>query len=166
MLKQPDQAIESPHIYSWAYYERLFEIELRHWWSSGMRRIAQRLLDPLLLDRSNVQILDAGCGTGGMFVTLARYADPENIIGIDVSRHALVFCQRRRLGQMAQVSITQLPFSADRFDLVVCEDVVQHLTRDGSDGEALRECLRVLRPGGITLLRTNAFWGPVVQNGA
>jgi SAM-dependent methyltransferase len=83
----------------------------------------------------------------------------HRIVGIDFSYYALEFCQRRRASRVAQASITQLPFPDRSFDLVICTDVIQHLPRDGSDRRALRECHRVLRPGGVLFLRTNVRLG-------
>lgn len=69
------------------------------------------------------RILDAGAGTGG-FARALRIAFPRaRYCGIDVSAHAC-----RRYG-WTRVSIAE--FSAARpFDLVVCHDVFQYLSRD------------------------------------
>jgi SAM-dependent methyltransferase len=50
---------------------------------------------------------------------------------------------------MLQVDITAMQFDADRFDAVYCSHVLEHVPDDGG---ALREMLRVLRPGGWALL--------------
>jgi ubiquinone/menaquinone biosynthesis C-methylase UbiE len=149
MLKRRAGKSEAPRIYAYEYYQRIYEFEERHWWSIGMRTITGRLLDRHLQDRQHRRILDVGCGTGSMLSWLERYADPQRIVGIDLSRHALGFCQERRLRRLAQASITQLPFPDECFDLVTCADVLQHLPRDGSDRQAIVECRRVLRPGGL-----------------
>ena len=50
---------------------------------------------------------------------------------------------------MQHMDITDVPFKDDAFDLIVCVHVLEHV---GDDRGALREMLRVLRPGGIALV--------------
>ena len=159
MLDRSRAHSAAPQIFEYDYYQHLYELEEHHWWSISMRAIAERLLNPQFRRCKNPQVLDVGCGTGGMLSWLERYGDPRGMVGIDISRYALDFCRKRQLKHLAQVSITQLPFSASHFDLVNCLDVLQHLRRDGSDRRALQECLRVLKPGGYLYLRTNVRWG-------
>jgi SAM-dependent methyltransferase len=45
------------------------------------------------------------------------------------------------------------------FDLIVCNDVLQHLPGKGSDKIALGEFYRVLKPGGCLFVRTNSSQG-------
>lgn len=147
----------NPKIFSREYYQRLYEVEERHWWSIGMRDIAARMMDPYLAGQEKpLRILDAGCGTGLTISWLERYADPEGIVGIDLAWFALEFCKSRKLLRIAQASITQLPFADNAFDLVACVDVIQHLPLDGAEAAALTEMRRVLRPGGLMYIRTNA----------
>jgi SAM-dependent methyltransferase len=53
-------------------------------------------------------------------------------------------------------SVEALPFAADSFDLLTCFDVLYHL-RVGDDEAALGELCRVLRPGGLAVIRVAAF---------
>jgi SAM-dependent methyltransferase len=53
-------------------------------------------------------------------------------------------------------SILNIPLRDGSFDLVTCLDVLQHLPLPEGDLTALRECRRVLRPGGLLLIRANA----------
>lgn len=165
MLKLGSKHNRTPKIFEEQYYRRLYQLEERHWWCQGMRSILQRQLDRHVNGRYDLRILDVGCGTGGMLKWLDRYAPADQIVGIDVSRYALQICNQRQLRQVVQVSITQLPFPNGTFDLVTCLDVLQHLPRDGSDIEALRECCRVLKPGGLLYLRTNADPQPEHHSG-
>jgi SAM-dependent methyltransferase len=50
-----------------------------------------------------------------------------------------------------QADITALPFPDERFDLVICSHVVEHVPDDRA---AMREMQRVLRPGGVALIQT------------
>lgn len=158
MLATAAERTDAPQIFTGEYYERLHDLEERHWWSIGMRAIAAGLLLHRVRGAAGVRILDAGCGTGGALAWLSRLAPSAAVVGIDYSPFALDYC-RRRGGGLAQASVTQLPFAASAFDVVVCADVIQHLPRDGSDEVALREFHRVLRPGGGLFVRTNVRRG-------
>lgn len=127
------------------------QMEDRLWWYRGMRRISERLLDRYV-GTGPLDILDAGCGTGGAMVWLSRRG---RVVGVDLSELALAFCRERRLQRLARASITQLPFAPETFDLVACLDVLYHLWVE--DRAALREFARVLRPGGFLLVRVAAI---------
>ena len=145
----------APQIFTGEYYQRLYDLEERHWWSIGMRAIAAGLLADQVRNSKGTRILDAGCGTGATLNWLSRLAPSATIVGIDYSRHALDYCRRGLGRRLAQASVSELPFPDGAFDVVVCADVVQHLPRDGSDRTATREFYRTLRPGGVLFLRTN-----------
>lgn len=147
--------LENPKIGTYEYFEQLHEVEDRHWWSQGMRDIADTMLRRTFNGRDDLTILDAGCGTGVTLSWLERYSS-EPVVGVDISEHALDFCRQRGHSEVYQASVTDLPFEDRRFDLIVCHDVIQHLSDDRA---ALRECYRVLRPGGALLIRTNTKLG-------
>ncbi|MBI2885883.1 MAG: methyltransferase domain-containing protein [Chloroflexi bacterium] len=134
-------------------YETIYRLEASHWWYVGMRDISLALLEGVLPRREGLSILDAGCGTGGMLLALARYGP---VVGLDFSPHALAFCRRRRLSRALQGSVVELPFRDGAFDLVTCFDVLYHLGV-ADDAAVLTEFSRVLRPGGHLLLRLPAF---------
>ncbi len=104
------------------------------------------------------RILDAGCGGGGMPVSLAEEADA--VVGIDLTpryKDAGV-----RLGRelarpnlsFAQADGTALPFRDSTFDVVLSHAVIEHV----ADAPCyLAECARVLRPGGRMYLSTAPY---------
>lgn len=125
-------------------------MEDRLWWYAGMQRISERLLDRFVGQRQ-LDILDAGCGTGGALVWLSSRG---RAVGVDLSDLAVAFARQRGLRHLARASISCLPFPAQRFDLVTCFDVLYHMWVD--DQAALDEFARVLRPGGFALVRVAA----------
>lgn len=114
------------------------------------------------LDRSGVpvrgRVLDAGCGGGGMPLSLAEEAD--HVVGIDpVQRFQDAGV---RLGQERQVHNLHfaladgmaLPFASGSFDLILSHAVIEHV----SDALLyLRECARVLAPNGYVYLSTSPY---------
>lgn len=148
-------------------YDLMFAQEERHWWYVGMRRISTALLEqyPPLVDNPDarpslngrggrpLEILDAGCGSGGMTRHLSRFG---RVTGIDLAPEALDLARKRNLPRLARSSIGALPFLDGSFDVVTSFDVLYHLNVQ-DDSVALEDIHRVLRPGGIALIRLPAF---------
>jgi len=135
-------------------YGLMFNVEQAHWWYLGMEKITRAILDASLPHAPQSAILDAGCGTGAAMSTyLAEYG---NVTGIDVSPLALEFCRKRNLTTLALASVTKIPFPPDSFDLATSFDVLYEQAVE-NDRAALDEIFRVLRPGGLFLLRLPAY---------
>ncbi len=99
--------------------------------------------------------LDLGCGAGPGLRFFAQRG--LGAVGLDRSRYALE--QARRLaapqGLVEGDLANGLPFREASFDIVLASEVIEHL----HDGPAfLRECRRVLRPGGVLILTTPNLW--------
>jgi SAM-dependent methyltransferase len=139
-------------------YSIMYQIEERHWWFVGRRRIIESFLARVCADLKcdRPHILDIGCGTGANLEMLSRFGEAE---GVDVSTEALAFCRERGLQNVRQGEAEHLPYEDGSFDLVTGLDVVEHLDDDVA---GVREMRRVLRPNGRALLFVPAFkflWG-------
>jgi SAM-dependent methyltransferase len=136
-------------------YERMFALEQQHWWYSGMRSIGFSLLDEWLesgVDGQRRQLLDAGCGTGANLVALNERGAA---LGLDQAEAALRLCRQRNV-TVVRGDLEALPFPEGSFDCVTSFDVLYHLdVRD--DRRAAAELARVLRPGGLLLVRVPAL---------
>ena len=135
----------------------LYALEESLWWFVGMREVTAALLDAACPPGRARDVLDAGCGTGAMLNWLERYARGGRVAGVDISSDALAFCRERGLSNLAQASVTQLPFADATFDLVTSFDVMVQVLGEGSDEAAMREMFRVLRPGGVAFVRAAAY---------
>ena len=114
------------------------------------------------LERAGVRIhgtvLDAGCGGGGMPLSLAEEA--RHVVGIDpIDRFGdagvrLAKERGRANLHFALADGMRLPFSRGVFDLVLSHAVIEHV----SDAPLyLRECARVLAPDGRMYLSTAPY---------
>ena len=88
------------------------------------------------------RILDIGCGLGVYVRKFREFSD--RVAGIDIDRKRLVEGARTTPGLMLSAS-EQLPFRDGAFDIVVLNEVIEHV-RD--DRATIAEALRVIRPGG------------------
>ncbi len=136
-------------------YAHMYEEEERHWWYVGMRAIVLSLLPPHSLPPEPI-VLDAGCGTGYNLGWLKQHYGAA-ATGIDISAHALNFCRRRGANDLVRADTASLPLSGNAYDLVVCFDALTSLKSEQARAAALREFLRVLKPGGRLLIRVAAY---------
>jgi SAM-dependent methyltransferase len=140
------------------HYPLVYQVEERHWWYVGRRRIIACLVERIsaTLNNSSPRILDIGCGTGANLKMLAVYGQAE---GVDISPQAVEFCRERGLDLVKLGAIEHLPYETNSFELVTALDVIEHLDDDIA---GLRETRRVLRADGRLLVFVPAFmflWG-------
>ena len=114
------------------------------------------------LDRAGVplggRVLDAGCGGGGMPLSLAEEA--RFVVGIDPAERfqdaGVKLGRERSLAHLhfALADGMYLPFTDGSFDLVLSHAVIEHV----ADAPLyLRECARVLAPAGRLYLSTSPY---------
>jgi ubiquinone/menaquinone biosynthesis C-methylase UbiE len=118
----------------------------------ALRRFEIALLDP----ESPSRVLEVGCGTGELLRSLARRFPRAALTGLDPDPEALTLAgdKLRRDGLEARLvpgRAESLPFAVSSFDLVVSSLMIHHLPTT-TKVQALRECRRVLDPGGTFLL--------------
>lgn len=131
------------------------ELEERHWWFVGRRRILLDVLEQNLPPKGGLEVLDAGCGGGATMESLRRYG---RVRGMEISEEAVEY-NRERGREVVPGSIEGMPFPDESFDLALALDVIEHVP---NDLQALEELFRVLRPGGFLLVTVPALrmlWG-------
>jgi SAM-dependent methyltransferase len=117
------------------------------------------------LDRCGVtrlgNVLDDGCGGGGMTVSFAEESDA--VVGIDLSnRFAAAGTVLAREKGVANIGFARtdgqaLPFRAAAFDTVFSHAVIEHVADPLT---YLKEIRRVLKPGGLVFLQTAPYLAP------
>jgi malonyl-CoA O-methyltransferase len=102
------------------------------------------------------RVLEVGCGKG-RFLKLVREAHPDcECVGVDISRELL-----RHLPEGVDPirgSLEQIPSADHRFDVVFSVEAIEHSLNPSA---AVREMIRVARPGGWVLIidKQRAHWG-------
>jgi SAM-dependent methyltransferase len=136
-----------------AEYQVMAAVEGNHWWYGGMRAISASMLDLAYAGRRDLQILDAGCGSGGNMQFLKRYG---SVVGIDLAAEALALAQPKVGGRLARASVLAIPCADASFDLITSFEVLYHRAVS-DDQQALREARRALKQGGRLLIRLPAY---------
>lgn len=115
--------------------------EATHFWFRGFRSFVVPFLEQLSAGRSDLRLLDCGCGTGHNLPLLRQYG---HAFGFDLTPAGLAYAARRGV-PIARANITQIPFRSETFDVLTSFDVLQYVD---DDALAMREFARLLRPGG------------------
>lgn len=101
--------------------------------------------------RSSHQVLDLGAGPGRASQTNLR-GRVANVCGIDLDARVL---HNSYLDEAKRADAADIPYSDSSFDLVLADNVLEHL----SDPESVfAEVARVLRPGGAFMIKTPNRW--------
>ena len=137
------------------------------------------ILENFLMNNSNCSILDVGCGTGVFMEKLSKY-DYKELHGIDPSKEMIKKCQER----MNNIDCFKMDnennkiwvdtvenIDDDRYDIVICSQVIQNLTLDQDKSLETRykfyfQLHRILKKGGQLILTTrnsesgyeNLYW--------
>src|SRR5207253_7428091 len=90
-------------------YRITYEMEGKHWWFVGRRRIIESFVERICreIGKRRPRILDVGCGTGANLQMLSQFGVAE---GVDVSTEALDFCRARGLSKVKQGAAETLPY--------------------------------------------------------
>ncbi|MDH3679103.1 MAG: methyltransferase domain-containing protein [Acidimicrobiia bacterium] len=102
-------------------------------------------------------ILDAGCGNGDY--TRLALQDGARVWAFDLSREMVSATERRLAAagleaeELQVASVLEIPYPDARFDVVLCFAVIDHVP-DERRLDAVRELVRVLKPGGTLYINT------------
>ena len=108
-------------------------------------------------------VLDVGCGAAGKSLYYAALG-AKRVVGIDVveryREEAVGLAERKGLSdkfEFALADASATGFKDGEFDAVILNDAVEHVADPGA---TLRECLRVLAPGGKVYLNFPPYYHP------
>jgi SAM-dependent methyltransferase len=127
--------------------------EARHFWFRGFRAFVTPLLHAAAAGRSDLRILDCGCGTGA---NLALLDGVGRAYGFDLADVGLRIGREAGRTRLARASVTAVPFPSASFDIVTSFDVLYSL-EDADEHAAIVEMYRLLKPGGFALVNVAAM---------
>lgn len=129
--------------------------------SMDHRDVNRRFVDDFLgvpgLEAGPLRILDVGAGTAQIPIELAGRGRGDHITAIDLAEEMLRVARRNvaaagLTGSIAleRVDAKSMPFADATFDAVISNSIIHHIPEPLS---VFREMKRVVRPGGILLVR-------------
>src|SRR5262249_20921692 len=108
--------------------------------------------------------LEIACGSGGMTCAMSKHTG-ATCVGVDLNVHGIEaatrWAEREGLSSLVSFRVVdagrQLPFPDESFDVIFCNDSINHLPDRLA---VLQDWHRILRPGGRIL-----FTDPIVVTG-
>jgi ubiquinone/menaquinone biosynthesis C-methylase UbiE len=114
--------------------------------------IRQDIKELVKLVKPRDRILDSGCGSGRLYQALKN--KPVDYVGIDISEELIKIAQQKNPGGKFLVTDSlSLPFENNFFNKVFSIAVLHHLPSKELRLKYLKEAYRVLKPGGLLVLR-------------
>ena len=114
-------------------------------WRAGQKRRLQMILDAAE-ECVRGQVLENGCGVGMYVQKLTPYAGTVIGLEYDFERSAEA---HENSPHILNAAGEGLPFPADRFDLILSHEVIEHVQDDAA---AVAEMVRALKPGGRVVI--------------
>lgn len=133
-------------------YQRMQQLETRHWWFVARRQILSEILQRLVRPPRGARLMEAGCGTGGNLEMLSGFGTVD-AFEYDAEARAIA-CRRFGAEIPFGALPAEIPFEKAAYDVVALFDVLEHIEADVNSLAALRACLR---PGGAIVLSVPAF---------
>ena len=118
-------------------------------WFRSKRNLIQVLMQKT--KHKNAKILNLGAGTGEDLSVLNQFGD---CFIVDIEEKALELIPKTLYKEKKVADATKLPYRNGFFDIVVCFDVLEHLS---NDKKAVKEIFRVLKKGGNFVFTVPAF---------
>jgi len=118
--------------------------------SRGLYLGNKRLFLELLKQNEKASILDIGCAEGEFSKQIAHKTG-GTVYGIDISQGYAGRARKHGISVVLADIDRGLPFKDRSFDLVVSNQVIEHV--DSTDN-FIKECYRVLRNGGVCIVST------------
>ncbi|HEY1066793.1 MAG TPA: class I SAM-dependent methyltransferase [Pirellulales bacterium] len=137
-----------------AYADQYRDLYERHWWWRAREAFLLHEIRRIAPANGFGKILDVGCGDGLFFPALAEFGSPE---GVEPDS-GLITSRGRASGVIYEQPFDENFRSTERYGLILCLDVLEHLDDDAA---ALRKALSLLAPGGwllATVPALNCLW--------
>ncbi len=138
-------------------YQRMYEVEQKLWWYKVLHnKVLTTIKNHFGKDYTQLKILDAACGTGGLLSFLHNNGC-KNLTGFDYSQHAVDFSLERNLdvtwGDLKRVEEFR---PEESYDVICCCDALYFLN-DHEITHTLSVLKKRLRPNGIIIINIHAF---------
>lgn len=122
-------------------------------WKRAHRRNTDNIIG-LLEVNPRARLLDLGCDDGRFTLEFAAKVGTTHIDGCDFVAEPLRAAAKRGIKTALADLNQRLPYPANRFDVVVTNQVIEHLYETDT---FIEEIYRVLKPGGYAVISTESL---------
>lgn len=136
-----------------AEYYRLDQIDRAHWFYRGKRAIIRFWMRRYVELSSGDLLVDAGMGTGVFLEEMSEYC---RVLGLDNHEESLLLAGPRVMacgGSVIKTDLSHVGLPDNVAAVVTMLDVLEHLDDDRA---ALREAMRLTKPGGLVMITVPA----------
>ncbi|MBI4692174.1 MAG: class I SAM-dependent methyltransferase [Candidatus Terrybacteria bacterium] len=119
----------------------------------GVARYLDKAIENLRHAKDKIIFCDAGCGNG-IYIKYIKdnYLDIE-IYGFDFSEEIVkVAVNNTGVSSIIKGNLEEIPFENNKFDIILCTQVIEHLL---DDKKGMAELCRVLKKGGYLVISTD-----------
>ena len=111
-------------------FDFLHRIEENHFWFLSRNNIIKILISKFTNLRSDVKLLEIGCGTGFVLKGIQKAYPDFKLMGADIHIFGIIHAQKRLPDvEFIQMDATQIPFKKE-FDVIGAFDVLEHIEQD------------------------------------
>ncbi|MGI2336394.1 MAG: class I SAM-dependent methyltransferase [Dehalogenimonas sp.] len=156
-MAETSPTVTTPEYYSvsfWRRWSRLYDrvVTISFLPFGGEKRFRQNFVNLAGIKPSD-RVLDICCGTGSTTAIIAPEVDQGHVTGVDLSPDMLAVAKKKVVASWVsfqRASVDNLPFNDNSFNHVICSYGLHEIPKE-LRAAALKEVLRVLKPGGTFL---------------
>jgi SAM-dependent methyltransferase len=135
-------------------YTRLFQVEQEHWFYRGKRDLVRHWIERFGPLSHGDLLIDGGAGTGTWLLEMSARC---RVLGLDDYPESIALARPRLKavgGSVLQTSLEKVDLPDGIAAAVTLMDVLEHVDDDEA---ALREMMRLVRPGGLVVVTVPAL---------
>lgn len=152
-MSEPAHRLDLKGGYAAAFFERLFDVEERHFWFRARNRVIASVVRQQTRQLApGYRVLEVGCGTGNVLRLLAQACIKGSVVGLDLLEAGLRYARRRASCPLVQGDLRNLPFRPG-FSVIGLFDVLEH---QPDDLGLLRDLRALLALDGVLILTVPA----------
>ncbi len=136
-------------------YDAMAKCEKELWWYRCLHELTLKKIKESSIS-SDSEILDAGCGTGGLLAFLKGHGYKQ-VRGFDLSTDAIDHTKKYSGLDVQLLDILQcdMVYRKNFFDVIICNDILC-LLKGKDDKIAFDKLVSLLKPGGLLLMNLPA----------
>lgn len=130
------------------FYTKKYYTDYSFGFTATNRHDHKRIID-IVKQYNPKRVIDIGCGLGTLLELLPL--PKKSKFGLESNEYAVNECKKRGLNVILHRNIRKLPLTDGTFDMVILNEVLEHLD---SPSEILKEIRRILKVKGLVVITT------------